>query len=283
MRLNVIQTGQRTIVYVAMVCLGVIYFFPLYWMVISAFKSSAEISQWRPTFFPKAFTVAAFVDIWETFTFEIWFFNSVIVVIGVTTLTLFFSSLAAFAFAYYDFPGKTFFFMYILSTLMVPMHIRMIPTFLLIKELGWLETYQGLIIPQAATLCGIGVFLLRQFYVAIPRDLIDAARIDGCNEFQIYLKVGLPLIKPALIALGVYVFIASWNNFIWPLLVVQTQQMKTLPLGLVSIMDIHMPGSGVGWPQRMAAATLVFLPTLLLYSLFRNLFIKGITITGIKG
>jgi len=275
---------KRILVFLFVIMVGIVNIFPIYWMLLSAFKTPAEVIQWPPTFFPKVFTVVAFKEVLTHFTIDRWFLNSVFISTSVTLIVLFVASLAAFSFAYHRFPGQKILFLYILSSLMVPMHIRMIPSFILIKQLGWLESYQGLIIPQAAALCGLGIFLLRQFYVGIPKDLIDAARIDGCKEFQIYIYIGLPILKPALIALGIFVFIRSWNNFIWPLLVVQKECMKTLPLGLVAMSE----GKGqevtsLTWPQRMAGATLVTLPILLLYTLFRNLFIKGITLTGLKG
>jgi len=280
---RVSQLGSRAFVYFVLLVMSAAYFFPLYWMLISALKEPQEVAQWPPTFFPQTFTFNAFAEVLKTFPVFRWFVNSAFVSSSIVLIVLLATSLAAFAFAYYDFPAKNFLFMYILSTLMIPIHVRMIPSYLLIKMFRWIETYRGLIIPQAAALCGIGVLLLRQFYVGIPRDLVDAARIDGCREVQIYLHVGLPLIRPALVALGVYVMLTSWNDFVWPLLVVQRENMRTLPLGLVSTMDLHMPGSGVSWPQRMAAATLVASPMLILYMFFRNLFVKGITFTGIKG
>jgi ABC-type glycerol-3-phosphate transport system permease component len=152
------------------------YFFPLYWMLISALKEPQEVAQWPPTFFPQTFTFNAFAEVLKTFPVFRWFVNSAFVSSSIVLIVLLATSLAAFAFAYYDFPAKNFLFMYILSTLMIPIHVRMIPSYLLIKMFRWIETYRGLIIPQAAALCGIGVLLLRQFYVGIPRDLVDAAR-----------------------------------------------------------------------------------------------------------
>ena len=142
------------------------------------------------------------------FMFERWFFNSTFVAVVVTLMVLAVTSLGAFAFAFYRFPGEKALFLYILSTLMVPIHIRMIPSFLLVRGLGWVETYQGLIIPQVAAQCALGIFLLRQFSQG-SRDLVDAARIDGCREYQVFLNVGLPLVKPALFALGIFVFVAA--------------------------------------------------------------------------
>lgn len=276
-------TYKRVFVYFLTFILVLAYIFPIYWMVITAFKTPAEVSQWPPTFIPNEFTIKGFQEIIESFRIIRWFANSIYISVSVTFLTLFVTSLAAFAFAYYRFPAKKIIFMYLLASLMVPIQIRMIPTFLLIKQLGWLESYRGLIIPQIATSCGMGILLLRQFYVGIPKDLFDSARIDGCGEFQLYTKIALPLIKPALIALSIFVFTTSWNNFIWPLLVVQSESLKTLTLGLVGMSEAASVTIGLSWPAKMAGATLVILPILLLYSLFKDVFIKGISMTGIKG
>ena len=210
----------RVLAHAFIILLGVAYVFPIYWMLITSFKAPREVMA-APNIWPQEFTLAAYKEVLEVFMFDRWFFNSTFVAVVVTLMVLAVTSLGAFAFAFYRFPGEKALFLYILSTLMVPIHIRMIPSFLLVRGLGWVETYQGLIIPQVAAQCALGIFLLRQFYTGVPRDLVDAARIDGCREYQVFLNVGLPLVKPALFALGIFVFVATWNDFVWPLLMVQ--------------------------------------------------------------
>ena len=273
----------RVLAHAFIILLGVAYVFPIYWMLITSFKAPREVMAWPPTFWPQEFTLAAYKEVLEVFMFERWFFNSTFVAVVVTLMVLAVTSLGAFAFAFYRFPGEKALFLYILSTLMVPIHIRMIPSFLLVRGLGWVETYQGLIIPQVAAQCALGIFLLRQFYTGVPRDLVDAARIDGCREYQVFLNVGLPLVKPALFALGIFVFVATWNDFVWPLLMVQGEQMKTLTLGLLGMSDVTAEQIGLTWPQKMAGATLVVMPIVCVYVFFRNLFVQGVTLSGLKG
>jgi len=162
------------------------------------------------------------------------------------------------------------------------MHLRMIPTFLLIKSLNLLDSYQGLIIPQIASNCALGIFLLTQYNKYIPEELIAAARIDGCGEFRIYGSIILPLTKPALVTLGIFVFLYSWNNFLWPLIVVQEETMKTLPVGLLDLAPIALTHK-MTWPQRMAGTSIVIVPIVTVFFLFRNLFIKSFVISGLKG
>lgn len=273
----------RILAFAFVILLGIAYIFPIYWMLITSFKAPREVTAWPPTFWPREFTIDAYKEVLEVFMFDRWFFNSTFVAVAVTLIVLMITSLGAFAFAFYRFPGEKFLFLYILSTLMVPVHIRMIPSFLLVRGLGWVETFQGLIIPQAAAQCALGIFLLRQFYTGVPRDLVDAARIDGCKEYQVFLNVGLPLVKPALYALGIFVFVAAWNDFVWPLLMVQGEPMKTLTLGLLGMSDVTAEQIGLTWPQKMAGATLVVMPIICVYIVFRNLFVEGVSLSGLKG
>lgn len=263
--------------------LALVYIFPIYWMLITSFKIPREVMAWPPTFWPREITTAAYAEVLEVFMFDRWFLNSIFVAVAVTVIVLAVTSLAAFAFAFYRFPGNQFLFLYILSTLMVPIHIRMIPSFLLVRGLGWVDSYVGLIIPQVASQCALGVFLLRQFYKGVPRDLVDASRIDGCKEYQVFLNVGVPLVKPALFALGIFVFVAAWNDFVWPLLMVQGEKMKTLTLGLLGMSDVTAEQIGLTWPQKMAGATLVVMPIVTVFLFFRNIFVQGVSLSGLKG
>ena len=263
------------------ICIAVVYLFPFFWVIATGFKTSPEASAWPPTILPVKPTLAAYYDVWKIFPFPRWFFNSIVVAVGTTLAILFITSLAAYAFAYYRFPGQTAVFFLILSGLIVPMHLRMIPTYLLIKSLNLLDSYQGLIIPQIATNCALGIFLLRQYNKYIPEDFIDAARIDGCGEFRIYASIILPLTKPALLTLGIFVFLNSWNNFLWPLIVAQKEIMKTLPVGLLDLAPIAITHN-VTWPQRMAGTSIVVVPITIVFFVFRNLFIRSVVATGLK-
>ncbi len=276
------QQIQRFVVMFIAICIAIIYLFPFYWVVATALKTPPEASGWPPTFVPMRPTLSAYYEVWKTFPYPRWFFNSILVA-GVTTIAiLFFASLAAYAFAYYRFPGHRTIFFLLLSGLVVPMHLRMIPTFLIIKWLGMVDTYQGLIAPQIASTCALGIFLLTQYNKYIPEELIAAARIDGCGEFRIYSTVVLPLTRPALLTLGVFVFLYSWNNFLWPLIVVQKEVMKTLPVGLLDLAPTALTHK-MTWPQRMAGTAIVIVPLMIVFFFFRNLFIKSVATTGLKG
>lgn len=273
---------KRIIITFIAVCIALVFLFPFFWVIVTGFKTSPEASAWPPTILPAAPTLSAYHEVWKTFPFPRWFFNSIVIAGGTTLAILFLTSLAAYAFAYYRFPGHTVIFFLILSGLIVPMHLRMIPTFLLIKSLNLLDSYQGLIIPQIASNCALGIFLLTQYNKYIPEELIAAARIDGCGEFRIYASIILPLTKPALITLGIFVFLYSWNNFLWPLIVVQEETMKTLPVGLLDLAPIALTHK-MTWPQRMAGTSIVIVPIVTVFFLFRNLFIKSFVISGLKG
>lgn len=273
--------SRRVGTWVILVFLIVIYLFPFYWMLITSFKTPPEASSWPPTFFPKDFTFDAYKEVWKTFPFPRWFLNSILIAILVTLTTIFITSLAAYSFVYHRFPGQTGLFLLILSSLMIPMHIRMIPSYILVSSLSLLEKYLGIILPQVAANCALGVFWLRQYNAYIPKDLIDAARIDGCSEFRIFSSIILPLTKSAIIALGIFVFLNSWNDFIWPLIVVQSDSMKTLPIGLLDLAPVAGTHK-MTWPQRMAGTSIVVLPLMVLFFFFRDLFLKSVAITGLK-
>ena len=203
--------------------------------------------------------------------------NSLIVALCVTLGQLITCSLGAFAFARLRFPGREKLFLLYLATLMVPFQVTMIPIFILIKQLRWLDTYQGLTVP--AIFSPYGTFLLRQFFLTIPRELEDASKIDGCGYFRIYWQIILPLSKPALATLGIFVFMFSWNNFLWPLLIINSLSMKTLPLGISYLLGQYT----VYWNLLMAGSTIALLPILVVFFFAQRYFIEGITLTGLKG
>ena len=272
---------KKTILLVVLSIGAFVYIFPFYWVAITSFKTPPEASSWPPTFFPNNVVFDAYREVWKVFTFPRWFFNSILVAVLVVIVVVFFTSLAAYAFSFFEFPGKTLLFLFILSTLMIPMHIRMIPSYILVKTMNLLESFPGLILPQAAAVCGLGTFWLRQYNTYIPRDLIDAARIDGCSELGIFTRIVLPLVKPALVALGVFAFLSSWNDFLWPLIVVHADAMKTLPVGLLDMSPIALTHK-MTWPQRMAGTSIVVFPLLILFFFFRDLFVRSVAVTGLK-
>lgn len=252
---------------------------PFFWMINSSFMSSGEITSQPPVWIPGELRIQNYVELLDVLPFGRLYVNSLFVTTSVVLGVLFFSSLAGFAFAKYQFPGRELLFYAILATMMIPFFVTLIPVFYIVRQLGWINTYQGLIIP--GVISAYGIFLMRQFIFSIPDELIDAARIDGASEPLIYARIVLPLTKPALATLGTFSFIGSWNAFLWPLLVIDNRELYTVPLGLNSLRlyasearNLHL---------LMAGTTLSVLPMLILFIFLQRYFIRGIALTGLKG
>ena len=267
----------RALCYIVIVAGAISFLFPFMWMVSTSLKTDQDVFTWPPRLVPQPVRFQNYVDAWNSAPYARFFFNSAFIALAVTLANLFFSSLAGYAFAKYQFPGKHWIFIALLCTMMIPFQVTMIPVFVILSKLHWVDTYWGLIIPFTAG--AFGIFLMRQFLSTIPDDLIDAARIDGCSEFRTFLTIVLPLSKPALSALGIFVFMASWNGFIWPFIIVKSTEMKTLPLAVADLAEgLYV----MSWPLMMAGACFVVLPAIVVFLLFQKNFVEGITLTGIK-
>lgn len=271
-----IQVG-RGVLYLLLTLGGLSMLLPLYWMIISSLKTPTQLYSWPPTWIPNPVTFQAYYSVFTVIPFWRFFFNSVIVSIAITAGQLFLGSLTGYTFAKFRFPGRDLLFGLILSSMMVPFAVTLIPTFLVMNALRWVDTYQALIIPRLGS--AFGVFLMRQFFLTLPDDYIEAARIDGASEFHIYAKIMLPLCKPALATLGIFVFMGSWNDLLWPLVMVNSDKYKTLPVGFATFSSIYQ--QHFDWV--MAASTLFVVPVLIVFLLFQDLFIRGIALTGLKG
>lgn len=253
---------------------------PLIWMVLSSFKDESAIMVMPPRLLPQPFTIENYqLALAGDFPLLVGYANSLKIAIVVTLGTLVTSSLAAYAFAKLDFRGRETLFLVLLSTLMLPGQITLIPTYVLYYKIGWLNTHLPLIVPHIMA-NAFGVFLLRQFIKTIPDDLEDAARIDGANPFHIYLRIILPLIQPALAALAIFSFMASWNNFLAPLIYLSNKSLFTLPLMISALRGY---ADAFLWGPMMAASAASVVPVLILYLLMQRYFIEGITLTGMKG
>lgn len=259
---------------------GIVMVTPLVWMVSSAFKPLSEIYQYPPTIIPQNFTMANFDRLFTDWPFGNWYVNSLVVAIISTIAVLFFTSLAGFGFAKYRFRGRNFLFMLLLGSTMIPFQLILIPLFILMSDFGWTNSYLSLIVPFMAP--AVGIFLMRQFILSIPSELIEASRIDGATEFGIYWRVILPLARPALAAQAVLTFLGSWNSFLWPLTVLRNQQAMTLPVGLVGIMGGVTAGSEPPLGAAMAAATLVTLPVVIVFVAVQKQYIAGLTAASVK-
>jgi ABC-type glycerol-3-phosphate transport system permease component len=266
----------KIILYVVLIAGASIMIIPFLWMIVTSFKPLSEIHAYPPSFIVRHPTLKAYLDLFGLIPMGRYFFNSIFVAGSITAANLFFCSLAGYAFAKHEFAGRDKLFIMLLGSLMIPWQVNLIPQFIIIKSLGWLNSYQGLIVPAMST--AFGVFLMRQFIKSIPDDLIDAARIDGCGEFRIFWLIIMPLVRPALAALAIFTFMAQWNNFVWPLVIIKSREMKTLPLAL-SVLNSQF---GDNFAMVMAGAVVATIPVLVIFIFFQKFFIKGITFTGLK-
>jgi multiple sugar transport system permease protein len=260
-----------------LIIVSLIVLFPFLWMLDTALKPNGQVFQFPPTLLPASTQWGNFLAVWTFLPFGHFIFNSLVVACGGTLLVLITSSLAAYAFARLKFFGRdTIFFAY-LGTLMVPQAVLVIPEFLLIRYLGWVNSYQALILPMAFT--AFGTFLLRQFFKTIPIELEESAIIDGASRLRILWSIILPLSKSALGVLGLFTFIGFWNNFLWPLIVVNTADMATIPLGL----QMFQGQNGTQWSYMMAGATVSILPGIILVFILQRYLVEGISLTGLGG
>ncbi|MDD4957462.1 MAG: carbohydrate ABC transporter permease [Candidatus Omnitrophica bacterium] len=268
----------RTVIYVFL-CLGAITMvLPYAWMLVTSIKPLSEIQSYPPSFIVKNPTFKPYTDLFKMVPMARYLFNSLFVAGAITLFNVFATSLAGYAFAKHKFWGRDKLFFLLLGSLMIPWQVNIIPGFVIVKNLGWLNTYKGLIIPSMAW-CAFGIFLNRQFIYSIPDDLIDAAKIDGCSEFMIYRKVILPLIKPVMATLAIFTFLQQWNNFVWPLVIIHTSSMRTIPLALAVLSGQF----GANFAMVMAGAVVATVPMLVVYLVFQKYIIKGAAITGLKG
>ena len=265
--------------YIMLIIGALIMVLPFVWMVNASLMTPGEIQQQPPVWLPAQPQFSNFSDVARTLPFPQLYLNS-IVVTGCTVIgVLFTSSIAGFAFAKYNFPGRNLLFYCILGTMMIPFFITLIPVFYIIKQLGMINSLQGIIVPSLTS--AYGIFLMRQFIMGIPDELIDAARIDGASEPLIYFRIVLPLIGPALATLGTFTFISSWNSFLWPLLVLDKPELFTIPLGLNTLRGFASEAKNLH--LLMAGTTLSVLPSLIVFLFLQRYFVRGIALTGIKG
>lgn len=250
---------------------------PFIWMALSSVKGEGEIRRVPPTWWPEAPTLDNFRELFARLDFPQFFTNSAVVAIAVTLGNLVFCSMLGYALAKFEFAGKTMLFRIVLGTLMIPGMVTLVPLFVLVANMGLVNTYWGLILPFLAA--PFGVFLMRQFFFAIPDELIDAARIDGASEIRIFLQVVLPLSKPALATLGIITFLGSWNNFLWPLVVATTEDKYTLPVALA----LYSTGQNqTDYGLLLAGAVVVVLPVLVVFLILQRHIVQGVAMTGIK-
>ncbi len=273
---NAIQRNNQILFFVKIVfavMLGVLLLLPIYSMVISSVKPTAQVYDLK--LIPKTISFEGYKYALQD-DFIRSFLNSLFISSTVTIVALIFHSMAGYTLARVDFAGKKFVFLWILSTLMVPFSVIMIPLFIMVKEFGWLNTYQGIIIPAIPH--AYGIFLFRQFFLTVPKDLAEAATIDGCSNFGIFSKIYLPLSKSISITLAVAFFIANWNNYLWPLIVAQKDNMWVLQVAISNFIGRN----GARWDAVMAAGVIAIIPTIIMFFALQKYLVEGIKMSGIK-
>ncbi|MBD2036312.1 carbohydrate ABC transporter permease [Leptolyngbya sp. FACHB-321] len=267
-----------SLLYLVLITYTLITLLPFAWAFATSFKSLAEISAGGLSLLPKNFTLANYQTIFvQEPLFGRWLMNSAIVAVCITLLNLLFNSMAGYALARIQFPGNQVWFFLILAILMVPGQVTLLPKFLILKSFGWLNTYQGLIVPSAVN--ATFIFMMRQFFLNFPKELEEAAALDGLGRFGTFFQIVLPLAKPALAAQTIFVFMGSWNEFLMPLVILSDPEMFTLPLGLNAFKGQYVSY----WNYIMAASMIFTLPALAVYAFFNRYFIQGVAFTGGKG
>lgn len=271
------KKAGRVLVYVVMYGAAALTIAPFVWMVLTSFKGIGEIFTYPPTWWPEEFTFANYENAFSAAPFGRYYFNSLLVAVLVTLGQLVTCSLAAYAFARMKFWGRDVLFFIFLGTMMVPFHVTMIPGFMILHWFGWIDTYAALVVPGLAS--AFGTFLLRQFFLTIPKELEEAAFIDGCSRFGVLWRIIVPLAKPALATLAIFTFMTVFNDFIWALIVINSEEMYTVQLGLAIFRDRY----GTEWGSLMAGSVVATLPILLVFFFAQKYFIQGITLSGLKG
>lgn len=272
-----ISVASRLVLYLVLTLIGLFFILPLVWMFTTAFKPFVETLQ--PTWIPQEPTLENFTSIFNDPSIPVlrWFFNSLGVATGFTTLVVLIDALAAYAYARMEFPGRNLLFSLLLATLVMPGIMFLVPNYVTIARLGWLNSYRGVIAPG---LSGVfGVFFLRQFFQSIPKELEEAAYIDGASTWTTFWRVSLPLAKGAIATLAIITFLTSWNDFLWPLLILNDRELQTLPVGLATIQGQYTFDYG----KLMAGAVVTAAPVLALYIFLQRYIIQNVAMTGLKG
>jgi multiple sugar transport system permease protein len=278
------RDAQGLLLAAALGALAVLWLLPVVWVVVTSLKPTANIIRVPPEWIPWPATLEHYVEVLfsssRTARIGRAFVNSLVVSLGTVILVVGTSALAAYPLARMRFPGKTLVFSVIVGSLMIPNAVVLVPQYVLVQRLGWLSTYQGLIVPEAAVTFAFGVFLLRQFFLTIPHELEDAALIDGANTWQVFARIVVPLSQPVLAALAIFAFRSAWNDFLWPLIAVNKAEMFPLPVALALLRGAY---SSESYGPIMAGAALSALPLLIVFLIANRRIVEGVRLSGLKG
>lgn len=269
--------SARTVFYVALTLGAIFVSVPTLWMVSASFMTSAELFSPQVRLLPLELRLENYTEVFTRFNFGRYLLNSCIVTGSVIILNLIFCPLVGYSLAKFRYPGRNLLFIFVLSTIMVPFTAILVPLYLIVRTLGWINTYQGMIVPFAMS--AFNIFLMRQFMTSIPDDYTDAARIDGANELTIYIRIILPICQPALVTLAILTFISNWDEFLWMLVVTTGDQFRTLPIGLAKFVEAYQ----TRWELMMAGSVVAALPAVLVFLAMQRRFLAGIaSLSGIK-
>jgi multiple sugar transport system permease protein len=270
------RTLKHLLLHAVLLTTGTIFMLPFIWSISTSLKPMADLFEVTPRLIPSEMHWQNYRDVFDTVPFGRFYLNTIFVTLARTIGQVFFASMAAFAFSQLRFPGRDVLFFALLSGLMVPEQVLIIPRYIIMRQLGWLDTYQGLIIPLMFS--AFGTFLLRQFFLSIPRDFHEAAKLEGANPFQIYWQIYLPLARPALAAFGFLVLLWSWNEFLWALIMTNRTNMQVLSVGIALFQGEHFTNNAI----LLAAANLATFPLLILFLFFQRQLVEGIALSGLK-
>lgn len=276
MKMNAAVRAKRWLGIGLRIMLAILVAFPIIWMVLTSLKTQPEAITWPPTVFPKEWIWDNYIQVQKAGPFLRWYFNSLLVAVAIIAGNLCFGIPAAFAFSRASFPGRNVLFFIVLSTLMIPGEVLLLPVFILLNKLGWVDTYPALIVPFLVN--GFNIFLLKQFFDTIPRSLEEAAIIDGCGPVRLLRHVFIPLSLPALAVSSFFTFIGSWNSYLYPLMVTRSEMMRTVTVGLSLFKDEY----GTNWPLLMTASTLIALPAVAGFLVIERHLKDTMAISGLK-
>jgi len=271
------DTLPKLAAYIVLGLMAIAALMPLYWMFTTSLKGQASYMAQPPEMIPADPTFSNFQQLFANPNMFRWIFNSLFVALSVTGLNLVFATLAGYAFAKLTFPGRRWMFWIYLATMMVPFQVTIFALFQLMATIGWVNTYWALIIPSMAL--PYNVFLMRQFMQSLPTEILDAGRIDGCSEIQLVRRVVIPMSTNGMAVVGIFTFITTWNNFLWPLVVLNTEEMRTLPIALSTFQSTNETDYGL----LMAGGVLMAIPMFMIFFAFQRYFLKGVTFGGLKG
>lgn len=264
--------------YVVLILCAISMLLPFFWMISTSFMTNEEVFSYPIKFLPSKLNFVNYINVFNSIPLAQYFFNSLFVSVVSTIGQIIIASMAGYAFARFEFKGKEFLFIVILMTMMIPPQVNIIPLFYIMRELGLIDTYQALILP--GFFGGFGIFLMRQWFAKLPRSLEEAAKIDGSNNFEIFIKIAMPLALPAVMTLGVFTFVTSWNSFMWPLIVTNSDSMRTLPVALAAFKGSYR--EIVVWGELMACSVISVVPVIGVFLLGKKYFINDLLAGGLK-